>query len=517
MFCARDVTPSPQAPKLARMKNSRRSFLAHSGLLAATAFGAPHLARSAETILSQPGQKPKRVIMMVADGMSMGTFTGADHFSRLTRNRPTTWRQLLNQPEMVSGLMDMRALNAIVPDSAAAASKWGSGSLVVNGAVNHFPDGTGLKPLCEVLGDAGWKRGLVTTTEITHATPAGFAASVSSRDLGDTIAEQYLERRMDLLLGGGSNMFDPAKRRDKRDLFADYAQAGYAILRTADELSAAPVDRRWLGTFTSSHIPYLIDHQTDAAHHKAVPLLAAMTKRALDKFANAANFFLLVEGGRVDQACHNCDIAGALRELIAFDEAVDVALEFQRQHPDTLVILTTDHGCGNPGVNAIGGAYARSSPLFKNVAEMKCSVATMIEQMGREPSVAQIQTVFREAAAGYQISERRARLLAPFLARKGSTLYDVMNSPVVQVAQLLANHLAVGWTGSTHSADYVLVTARGPGAEHFRGFINGTDVFDQCLAFARVDFRNPQLPITDGFARHNPAEEDTEEYLQLLA
>lgn len=455
--------------------------------------------------------------MMVADGMSMATFTGADHFSLLTRNRPTTWRRLLNQPETVTGLMNMRALNAIVPDSAAAASKWGSGSLVVNGAVNHFPDGTGLKPLCEVLSDAGWQCGLVTTTEITHATPAGFAASVSSRDLADTIAEQYLEHRIDVLLGGGSDKFDVAKRKDQRDLFADYAQAGYSLLRTAEELRAAPLDRRWLGTFTPSHIPFLVDHQNDAAHHKAVPMLAAMTERALEKFASAEHFFLLVEGGRVDQACHNCDIAAAVREQIAFDEAVDVALEFQRQHPDTLLIITTDHGCGNPGVNAIGGAYARSSPLFKNVAAMKCSIATMLDQMGREPSLAQIQTVFREATGGYEISERRAGLLAPFLARKGSTLYDVMNSPVVQVGQLLANHLAVGWTGATHSADYVLVTARGPGAERFRGFITGTDVFDQCLTFASVDFRNPQLPITDGFAIQDAAVENTGEYLRLLA
>ncbi|MCW5553156.1 MAG: alkaline phosphatase [Verrucomicrobiae bacterium] len=499
------------------MKNSRRSFLAQSGLLTATALGAPHLARASETILSQPGQTPKRVIMMVSDGMSMGTFTGADHFSLLTRNRPTTWRRLLNQPETVTGLMNMRALNAIVPDSAAAASKWGSGALVVNGAVNHFPDGTGLKPLCEVLGDAGWQRGLVTTTEITHATPAGFAASVSSRDLADTIAEQYLEHRLDVLLGGGSDKFDASKRKDQRDLFADYAQAGYSLLRTAEDLRTAPLDRRWLGTFTSGHIPFLVDHQNDAAHHKAVPRLAAMTKRALEKLANAEHFFLLVEGGRVDQACHNCDIAGAMREQIAFDEAIDVVLEFQHQHPDTLVVLTTDHGCGNPGVNAIGGAYARSSPLFKNVAAMKCSVATMIQQMGTEPSVDQIQTVFREATNGYKISERRASLLAPFLARKGSTLYDVMNSAVVQVGQLLANHLAVGWTGSTHSADYVLVTARGPGAENFRGFINGTDVFDQCLTFADVDFRNPQLPVTDGFALQSAALENTDDYLRVMA
>lgn len=499
------------------MKNSRRSFLKRSGLLTATALGVPHLGQSGETIISRPGQKPRRIIMLVSDGMSIGTFTAADHFSTLTRGRPTTWMQLLNQPETSQGLMNMRALNAIVPDSAAAASKWGSGSLVVNGAVNHLPDGTGLKTLCDVLGSTGWQRGLVTTTEITHATPAGFAASVSSRDLGETIAEQYLASRVDVLLGGGSDKFDSAKRKDKRDLFADFTKEGYAILRNADELNGAAPDKRWLGVFSPSHIPYVIDQQNDAEHQRKVPTLAAMTRRALERLANADRFFLLVEGGRVDQACHNCDIAAALREQIAFDETIDVALEFQRTHPDTLIVLATDHGCGNPAVNAIGGAYARSSPLFKNVAEIKCSVATILRQLGNEPTVARIQSVFREATGGYEVSERRAALLATFLANKGSVLYDVMNSAVVQIGQLLANHLAVGWTGSTHSADYVLVTARGPGAEHFRGFTNGTQVFDRYLAFAGVDFRNPQLPITDGLAFRNAAIEDTEEYQRLIA
>jgi alkaline phosphatase len=499
------------------MLKSRRSFLQRSGFLAASAFAAPHIGRSSQSLLSRSGQKPARVIMMVSDGMSMGTFTGADHLSIMTRGRQTTWMQLLNRPEVVQGLMDMRALNAIVPDSAAAASKWGSGALVVNGAVNQFPDGTDLKTLCEIFGDAGWQRGLVTTTEITHATPAGFAATVGTRNMAETIAEQYLDLRIEVLLGGGRAMFDSARRKDKRDLYGDYAKNGYTIVRTADELRQAPLDRRWLGVFSDSHIPFLIDHQNDAEHHRTVPMLPEMARRALEKFENVEHFFLMVEGARVDQSCHNCDIASALREQLAFDEAIDVVLEFQEKHPDTLVVITTDHGSGNPGVNAIGGAYARSSPLFKNVAEMKCSVATILSRLGSAPTVAHIQSVLSEATGGYKMPESKAAMLAPFLARKGSVMYDVMNSPVAQVGQLLANHLAVGWIGSTHSADYVMTTVLGPGAERFRGFINGTDVFDKYLAFAGVDFRNPQLPVTDGLAYESAAIENTSEYWQNVA
>src|SRR5687768_9003 len=128
---------------------SRRSFLSRTGLAAATASGlaAPHIARSADELIRATGQKPKRIIHIVSDGMSVGTLTCANIYSQLTRKRPLTWMSLYDDPGTRTGLMNTRSLNSAVTDSSAASSAWGSGSRVVNGAVNALPNGGLLTPL----------------------------------------------------------------------------------------------------------------------------------------------------------------------------------------------------------------------------------------------------------------------------------------------------------------------------------------------------------------------------------
>ncbi len=488
------------------MTITRRRFLGRSGLLAASSVALPHLARGADATPARDGQQPRHIIHLVADGMSVGTLTCADHLSHLLRQRGLTWWELCRRPGTHTAWMNMRSLNSLVTDSSAASSSWGSGSRIVNGTVNILPDGRALKPLYELFGQAGWKRALVTTTEITHATPAGFAASGLKREAADFIAVQYLERGIEILLGGGQTFFDPAKRKDKRDLLADYRAAGYAVMNDAAALKSAPADKRWLGIFTPSHLPYTIDHVADPKALAAVPTLAAMTRRALEKLEREEHFIMQVEGGRVDHACHNNDAAAALRDQIAFDEAIDVCVEFQQRHPDTLLVMTTDHGNANPGLNGTGANYGNSSPLFANVKQVKSSFPEILKQLGKKENPAEIQAIIRDAT-GYDVPAEKAAAFAPFLAKKGRALYDIMSSPVIQLGQLLGNQLGIGWTSGSHTADYVPLAAVGPGAERFQGFIQNTDVFHHYLALAKIDFRNPEVPL---LAECGPSAEDVE-------
>lgn len=488
--------------------------------------GFPHLARSTDALLASPGQCPARIIQLVADGMSSGMLTGADYLSHHLRQRGLAWMSLFERPVAHHGLMNMRSLNSLVTDSSAASSSWGSGSRVVNGAVNMLPSGRGLTPLYALFGELGWKRGLVTTTEITHATPAGFATSVESRNSAEAIAAQYLQREIEVLLGGGQKFFDARQRSDKRDLRAEYAAQGYRVMDTAAALAQAPLDQRWLGIFTLSHLPYEIDHVADPQLRALVPTLPAMTRRALAWLGRHEHFILQIEGGRVDHAAHNCDAPAGLREMLAFDEALEVVLEFQRQHPDTLVVVSTDHGNGNPGINSSGSSYSQGHPAFMRCAEVNASFVEIMRRLRKQPpspfSVAQevvevaspapagpphlatvkeIQEILLDTT-GYRVSERRAEWFRIFLERKGTPLYGVMNSELVQLGQLLANHTSVGWASGEHTADYVPVTAIGPGAEHFTGFVQNTDVFRHYTELAAIDYRNPSEPLT---ARHAPA------------
>jgi alkaline phosphatase len=360
---------------------SRRRFLQRSaGVGATSALVFPNISCSAER--PDVAGKPRHIIHMVADGMSLGTLTCADHLSRVLRQgRGLTWISLFNNPAVAGAWMNMRSLNSLVTDSAAAASSWGSGSRVINGSINQLPDGRDLKTLYELFADKGWKRGLVTTTEVTHATPAGFAANVNDRDTSARIALQYLHRKIDVLLGGGRKFFDPKVRKDKRDLWTAFGKAGYHRMETAEQLAHAPKQVRWLGTFATSHLPFTVDHVNDPQLLASVPTLAQMTSAALGWLEAHPHFILQIEGGRVDQACHNCDIASALRDMIAFDEALDVVLAFQRRVADTLVVITTDHGNGNPGLNGIGDGYGQSPFLLNHVLDVRESFPKILARL----------------------------------------------------------------------------------------------------------------------------------------
>lgn len=518
---------------------NRRHFL--RGASAVTALtagltGFPAVVRSAEsTGTHRPGQKPRHIIHIVSDGMSAGTLTCAEHLSKLVRQRSLAWMQTYSHPGAHAGWMNMRSLNSLVTDSSAASSSWGSGVRIINGVVNQAGDGTPLKTLYELLGQAGWRRGLVTTTEITHATPAGFATSVASRDKATLIAEQYLKREVEVLLGGGQKYFDKDYRKDKRDLRGDFAKAGYATMSTLAELAVAPTSKRWLGLFTRSHLPFTLDHQNDPKARSTVPTLATMTAAALRRLENESHFILQVEGGRVDHGCHNNDAAAALYDQIALDEAIEVCLEFQKRVPDTLIVMTSDHGNGNLGLNGMGDAYGQSTWLFANLKKINRSFPALLRSLKRLPaedepdkekdeeaekakekakSEAQkerekiaakikeenvstpteiIQIV--EEATGYKMPYRKAELLRPHLANAAEALYDMRKADVCALAEVLANHLGIAFSGNAHTADFVPLLATGPGAEKFGAYVENTDVFRHYLDFAGVDFKNPQEPI----------------------
>lgn len=276
--------------------------------------------------------KPRNIIFMVADGMSPGVPALAEGFSHIVRGKGTHWRKLAAREDVVRGFFDMASLNSLVTDSAAAASAWGSGVRICNWALNTLPDGRELTPLAPLAKQRSKRVGLVTTTRVSHATPAGFAAAAPLRDLEADIAPQFIDR-VDVLLGGGRKFFDATLRQDKRDLLAEYRAKGWAFIDSRDALLQRKTGAdRLLGLFWNDHLPYTIDRDREPQLQQRVPTLAEMTRAALANLAASNEGFLLqVEGGRVDHAAHDNDAASMLRDQLAFDDAVGVAVEFARE------------------------------------------------------------------------------------------------------------------------------------------------------------------------------------------
>nr|MCU0782158.1 alkaline phosphatase [Akkermansiaceae bacterium] len=360
---------------------SRRGAL-KTALLGGTAAWLAGPAHAAAEV--QPAAKVRGVVFMVSDGMSPGVLTLAEAYSQLTRQRGTRWWELYNRPDAARGLMDTASASSMVTDSAAAASAWGGGQRINNGVINIDPAGRELTPIAAVLKrKPGVRVGLVTTATVTHATPAGFAAVAPSRASEALIAPQYRDR-VDVILGGGAEFFDAKKRPDKRDLRADFAKSGYGCVSDRASLLATK-EPRLLGTFAPGHLPFEIDRLQQADLARRVPSLTEMALAALHRFLERDERFLLqVEGARVDHAAHLNDIGGLLGDQLAFDDAVGAVLAAVAGHKDILVVVTSDHGNANPGLNGMGSGYGRSTRAFARIPQATMSHEALFAAWQRE-------------------------------------------------------------------------------------------------------------------------------------
>ena len=281
------------------------------GMAAGAAAGGPSaaLARNGSPRQGRARKAPQNIIFMVSDGMSAGVPSLAEPFSRNVRGIGTHFHALLADPQVVRGYLTTHSLNSLVTDSAAAATAWGSGSRVFNGAINVLPDGTRLTPIAHLINGSGRRTGLVTTTRITHATPAGFAAVQPNRDDEDQIAPQYAGV-VDVLLGGGRKFFHATGRKDRRDVVAEYVARNYAHWSARSQMRQDDGSAKVLGLFSDGHLPYVVDQRNRPALEAEVPTLAEMTHAALSILGQSPRgFFLLIEGGRIDHAAHLNDAA----------------------------------------------------------------------------------------------------------------------------------------------------------------------------------------------------------------
>jgi alkaline phosphatase len=455
---------------------ARRDWLKTATLSsAATLFAS---GRASAAPVGTPARKVRGVVFMVSDGMSPGVLTLAESYAQLTRKQGTRWWSLLNHAQATRGLMDTASANSMVTDSAAAASAWGGGERINNGVINITPSGKSLSPIAEILKKSGARIGLVSTASITHATPAGFAAVCPKRNDEAEIAPQYLNR-VDVILGGGSEFFSAKSRPDRKDLHAEFAKAGYGIVKNRAALLASR-DEKLLGTFASGHLPFSIDRNHNPDLAATIPTLAEMSEAALSRFLPSQQGFLLqIEAARIDHAAHLNDIGGLLHDQLAFDDALATVLKLTATHDDILVVVTSDHGNSNPGLCGMGNAYSESTQRFARIQKFKASHERIFAEWKglKNGSASQLSSSIQQHL-GFELKPDQANALERIVNNQSVVEWnEQLSKPEGLLGQFSGNHTGIGWSGTTHTSDPTLVSALGPQANRFAGILKNSDVF----------------------------------------
>jgi alkaline phosphatase len=340
----------------------RRIEVLGSGLLAGVIATGVTFVASPTSGASASGsnqQKPKNVIFINGDGMSAAHREAARLYlqgfdGQLAMDRLPVSGQLTTDP---------RDPNATVTDSAAAATAWATGQKTYNGAISVDVDKNPLPILGEQAKAAGKSTGLVTTAQVTDASPAAFFSHTPDRGLQDEIARQYLEEsKPDVILGGGEDWWYPAtnpgkladhpaddpteaSKGTKGNLVAEAKNLGYSYASNASQLANAK-GKKLLGLFSNEELFQQKPEGQGDVYSPPVSL-ATMTSKALSTLEqNKKGFFLFVEEEAVDEFAHNNNGTRVLQAMGELEKAVAVVRQFQSQHPDTLVVVTGDHDCG---------------------------------------------------------------------------------------------------------------------------------------------------------------------------
>lgn len=444
------------------------------------------------------GARARNLIVFVYDGFSWEDFAIARAYAQRALGRKLTLERLFQQGAL--GQIHTNSLTSYVTESSAAGNALSCGVKTVNGGLAVHADGTRLLPLFAAAKEAGKAVGLVTTTTVTHATPASFVVSNPDRNAEAAIAEQYLAFGAEVYLGGGDRFFNPQRRQDQKDLYALFREKGYGVVRTPEELQTAN-ESRLLGVFASSHLPYEIDHRFQGVK---APSLREMAEAALKRLAAYRQGFVLqVEAGRIDHANHFNDPGGTLWDILAADETLELLLTFVERYPDTLLVVVSDHATGVGALYGAGRSYLESSRGIDLLKGQRASLEFLLGRLGQNPDPAQVKEAYRsllgvalrDEEAAMVVEAVAQRVYRPDGVRYGVQLANTLSWAAVQRDAARPDRPNIGWSSGQHTASPVMLALYGAGVGRGTrlGLLDNTEVFTLMAQALGLRYRNPTM------------------------
>ena len=435
----------------------------------------------------------KYVFYFIGDGMGSNQVLGAEMYRSALQGEPLGRVQTLMTTFPYSGSASSYSKSNGITDSAAAGTCLATGQKTKNGMLGLGPDSARLTTIAEELKAQGWGIGIMTTVAIDHATPGAFYGHVKKRSMYYEIGQQLSESGFDFFGGAGFHYPQGKKDNETINLYRLAEERGYTVVHGAEEVASlqdSAISKMILvqatddqGAKHGDNLSYAIDRKEGDLTLRqivstAIPFLAARHER----------FFMMVEGGMIDYACHGDDAATAFGEVWDMDEAMREAYAFYEQHPDeTLIIVTADHETG--GLALGNSDYTLHLDLLQHQQCSAWILSDLFSQLFKEkrkPSWEDVKRIYKEQLGFWDKVEITAAedaelktLFKSARAKKSKdtkTMYKTINALGDAGIALLNKKAHIGWTTRAHSAHVVPIFAIGPGAEIFSGWHDNTEI-----------------------------------------
>ncbi len=455
---------------------------------------------------------PKYIFLFIGDGMSYAQIQTAQYYKGSDRGSISP--SLLNFMQFpVTGTVTNYNVDSVIPDSASAGTSIACGVKTQNGVLGQTADGVSVPSIAELLQSSGKKIGIVTSVTLNNATPAAFYAHTDARSDYDKITQQMAQSGFDYFGGGG--IYTKSEKDSIAKGYSVFEKQGYTIADTKEEIAAltgssgkafavSPVLAN-LGA-----IPFVIDAQEGEL------ALADFVAKGIEVLDNENGFFIMCESGKIDWACHANDAASVVQEMLAFENAIQQAIDFAAQHPgETLILVTADHETGGMSLGYTGTQYSTnldllgsqriSYSLFKDLLADMLTENPNLELSDVMPAIGKYFGLYTQSNADkaankalvltdYEYGQLKAAFAQSVKSSSASTdadqmelLYGGYNPLTTALTRILNSKAGIGWTTFYHTALPLPVYAYGTGAEAFGGSYDNTGIFDRLTAVCALE------------------------------
>lgn len=472
--------------------------------------------------------KPKYVFLFIGDGMSYPQFQAAadylgaiaddDYQKALPSTKYDTREGAVLDGPVKLNFMDFQVAGSAVtydscsfaPDSASTATSIATGHKTYSGMINVDESGAvAYETIAEKLHkQMGWKVGVISSVNLNHATPAAFYAHQASRNDYYEIGVELVESGFEYFAGGGLKKINGADG-DKTSLYDLAEDAGYKVTYTQDEAKAV--------TAADGKVILIDEHlaDSDAMDYEMDRVdgewaLADYVAKGIEVLDNDTGFFLMCEGGKIDWACHANDAGATVTDTLALADAVQVAVDFAKKHPEeTLILVTGDHETGGLTIGFAGTDY---DTYLDTLTNQTISYAQFDEQYvanykengtSFEDAMKDVETLFglkmdgeetdRLVLTEYEVQRLRTAyelIMSDYsvddFTQEQYVLYGTYNPFSVTVTHILNNKSGVDFTSYSHTGLPVAVFADGVGAEDFGGYYDNTEIYNKLAAMLEV-------------------------------